>query len=89
MKKEYAKAIADFAEAVRVQPDSPFAYNARAWLWATCPDAKHCDGVKGVDSARTACELTTWNNPSYLDTLAAACRVRRFPVGGEMANQGE
>ena len=48
-------------------------YNDRAWLWATCPNAKHRDGRKAVESATQACELTRWNAPGVLDTLAAAC----------------
>jgi tetratricopeptide (TPR) repeat protein len=71
-KKEHDKAIADYAEAIRIDPASHNAYNARAWIWATCPDEKHRDGKKAVESATKACELTNWKNPDYLETLAAA-----------------
>jgi serine/threonine-protein kinase len=49
------------------------AWNAIAWLLATCPDQSARDGKKSVQLATEACELTQWKNPSLLDTLAAAC----------------
>jgi tetratricopeptide (TPR) repeat protein len=36
---EYDKALADYAEAIRLDPKDPDAYQARAWLWATCPES--------------------------------------------------
>jgi Tfp pilus assembly protein PilF len=71
--RAYAKAIADFGEAVRLDPEEPSAFNNRALIWATCSDAKYRDGRKAVQSASKACELTGWNNATYLSTLAAAC----------------
>ncbi len=65
-------ALADFNEAIRIAPEDPYPYGARAWIWATCPDEKHRDGQKAVASATKACELTKWNDPKYLETLAAA-----------------
>lgn len=46
--------------------------NSLAWLLATCPDAQVRDGRRAVELARQVCESTAWENPSYLDTLAAA-----------------
>ena len=71
-KKEYDKAIADYNEAIRLDANYALAHNTRAWLWATCPDAKYRDGKKAVQSATTACELSEWKDPDDLDTLAAA-----------------
>jgi tetratricopeptide (TPR) repeat protein len=70
--KDYGEAIADNNHAIRLDPESVDAYNNRAWLWATCPDAKYRDGRKAVESATKACELTRWNEPPIIDTLAAA-----------------
>ncbi len=39
-KGEYDKAIADYSEAIRLNPKVVVAYNSLAWLLATCPDAK-------------------------------------------------
>ena len=72
-KKDYDKAIADYDEAIRLEPKYASAYKMRAWLWATCPDAKCRDGKRAVESATRACELTDWKDADFLDTLAASC----------------
>jgi tetratricopeptide (TPR) repeat protein len=71
-KQEYDRALADFDEAIRMDSKSHTAYDCRAWLWATCPDARFRDGCQAVESATRACELTRWKEASYLATLAAA-----------------
>ena len=43
-----------------------------AWLLATCCDGKYRNGKQAIASATRACELTSWKNAGYLDTLAAA-----------------
>ena len=62
----------DFALAEAMEPDSAESYNARAWLMATAPDPRMRDGKKAVESATRACEMTNWNDPDMLGTLAAA-----------------
>jgi tetratricopeptide (TPR) repeat protein len=74
-KGDYERAIADYGEVLRLVTEGSLAFdslNARAWIWATCPDARHRDGKKAVESAMRACELTSWKHPDKLDTLAAA-----------------
>jgi RNA polymerase sigma factor (sigma-70 family) len=73
MKREYDQAIADSDEAIRLDPERAIAYNTRAWIWATCSDEKRRDGKKALESATRACELTKWNEPAYLETMAAGC----------------
>jgi tetratricopeptide (TPR) repeat protein len=72
-KRVYDKAIADFSEAIRLDPASALAFSGRAWLWATCPDAKFRDGKKAVGSVTRACELSEWKEAYNLGTQAAAC----------------
>jgi tetratricopeptide (TPR) repeat protein len=72
LKKEWDKAIADYDDAIRLEPQNPASHNDRAWLLATCPDAKHRDSKRAVESATKACELSAWKNPGILDTLSAA-----------------
>ncbi len=71
-KKEYDKAIADYDEAIRLDPKNADVYGGRAWIWATCPDEKHRDGKRAVESATRACELSGWKDPYKLGNLAAA-----------------
>jgi hypothetical protein len=63
---------AGYHAVVRLEPTSARGYNGRAWLWATCPEAKYRDGKRAVESATTACELSAWKEPNDVDTLSAA-----------------
>jgi tetratricopeptide (TPR) repeat protein len=71
-KKDYEQAQATFEKAIQQFPDYPRGYNNLAWLLATCPDAKFRNGTKAVEWATKGNELTSWKEPEYLDTLAAA-----------------
>lgn len=66
------KAIADFTESVRLNPDSPAAHNGLAWALATAPKAELRDGRRALTHATKSCELTQFKNPYSLSTLAAA-----------------
>jgi tetratricopeptide (TPR) repeat protein len=66
------KALFNLGEVIRLSPGSARAHNERAWLLATCRDEKLRDPRQAVELARRACELTAWQNPRYLATLAAA-----------------
>ena len=46
--------------------------NGYAWHWATHPAAAVRDGPKAIENAIKACELSNWQEPQYVDTLAAA-----------------
>src|SRR4029077_12061313 len=48
------------------------AYEMRAWLRATSPDANFRDGKQALIDAKPACKLSQNNDPQSLDTLAAA-----------------
>jgi tetratricopeptide (TPR) repeat protein len=69
----YDTAVADFTEAIRLDPKDACAYNARAWIWATCPGARYRDGPRAIKSATRACELLGWKVANHIGTLAAAC----------------
>ena len=71
-KGEHDKALADYAEAIRHDPQFLAAYNNLAWLLATRPERQLRDGPRAVVVATKACELTAWKNAECLDTLAAA-----------------
>jgi tetratricopeptide (TPR) repeat protein len=67
-----SKTLADFRQALRLDPKDPNSCNSLARLLATCPKADVRDGKKAVEYARKACELTGWKEAVYLDTLASA-----------------
>lgn len=68
----YRQAVADCKKAIALAPDEASPYNNLAWLMAVTPDPKWRDGARAVEYARRACELTQWQEPMYIDTLAAA-----------------
>jgi tetratricopeptide (TPR) repeat protein len=68
----FAEAMPQFDAAIRLRPDYAEALNERAMILAACPEARLRDGRKAVEDATRACELTGWDQPMYLDTLAAA-----------------
>jgi phosphatidylglycerol:prolipoprotein diacylglycerol transferase len=69
---EYARAVDDLKEAIRVSPKSAIALNRLAWIQATCPRASVRDGAAAIENAKEACALTSSRNPEYLATLSAA-----------------
>jgi membrane protease YdiL (CAAX protease family)/tetratricopeptide (TPR) repeat protein len=69
---EHDRAVADWTRALKLEPQHAWTRNALAWLWATCPEAKHCQGRKAVEQATKACEITQWKEAEFLTTLAAA-----------------
>ncbi|HWE40039.1 MAG TPA: tetratricopeptide repeat protein [Isosphaeraceae bacterium] len=70
--KDYKGAIDDFTEAIRRDRKESVGLAGRAWVRATCPDAKFRDGPRAVDGAKAACELTEWKSAFCLDVLAEA-----------------
>ena len=70
---KYHQAVDDLDEVLRIAPNSARAQRERAWILATCPDAKVRNADQAVLSANKACELTGWREPLALATLAAAC----------------
>ena len=56
-KEEYDKAIADYAEAIRIDPNLGAGLQQPGLVWATCPDEKYRDGKPAIESATRACEL--------------------------------
>lgn len=71
-KRDYAKAIKDYEEAISLDPHDLWIRNYLSWLLATCPKDGVRDGKRAVEHATKACELMKWGHPAVLDTLAAA-----------------
>jgi len=72
-------AIAEYREAIRLSANYSEALNNYAWLLATHPDAELRNGQLAVELAERACELTQYDVPLFMGTLAAAyAEVGRF-----------
>ncbi len=69
---EYEKAQKDYDEAITLNPNSVTGLFVRAWLRATCPEAKFRDGAKAVQDAKKAFEQPGNRTGQELASLAAA-----------------
>lgn len=69
---DYSKAIRDHMEALKREPNHGVTFNYLAWIWSTAPDPKVRNGRRAIECATRACELTEWQSPGFVDTLAAA-----------------
>lgn len=69
---KYLEAKKDLNRAISLKEDQADLYNLRGWISATCPQSLDRDGLKAVEDAKRACELTNYKNADYLETLAAA-----------------
>jgi tetratricopeptide (TPR) repeat protein len=76
-----ARDLARYEELIRLYPDLPWVHRERAFILATCPDARIRDGKRAVSAATRAAELTNWKDWDVLMTLAAA-----YAEAGDFAN---
>jgi tetratricopeptide (TPR) repeat protein len=68
----YKKAVAISTKAIELEPDNAEFLNNFAWTLATSSAVEIRDSAQAIESANRACEITEWQNPMYIDTLAAA-----------------
>jgi tetratricopeptide (TPR) repeat protein len=74
------EAVAHYGKALEVEPDSAVVLNNLAWMLATSPVDAVRDGARAVRLAERACEVTAWQDPMLIGTLAAAyAEAGRFP----------
>jgi tetratricopeptide (TPR) repeat protein len=66
------EAIAHYDKAMALAPGDPHSRNNIAWVLATSSDASIRDGVKAVEFAQEAVQLSSGRDPNFLRTLAAA-----------------
>jgi tetratricopeptide (TPR) repeat protein len=71
-KKEYAKAARDFDQGLNLAPNYTTGNLYKAWLLATCPDAKYRDGKQAVELAKKAIPKDQPVNGKAFAVLAAA-----------------
>jgi tetratricopeptide (TPR) repeat protein len=90
MQHKRDEAIAEFNAALEVSPDYPAALNDLAWLLATEPDPQVRNGSRAVSMAERACQVTGFQEPMFIGTLAAAyAEVGRFSDAVKMAEQAK
>jgi len=68
----HAEARDAFCEGLRGDPNHLEMLNNLAWLLATCPEREIRNGNEAIRLAERASRLTAGENPSVMDTLAAA-----------------
>jgi hypothetical protein len=64
--------VADYNNALRLDPDRASTHRYLAWLRAACPDPALRDGPIAFGNASRAYQLSDRKDWSYVDTLAAA-----------------
>jgi tetratricopeptide (TPR) repeat protein len=83
---ETREALEQWRDVLRRQPDQVTVLNRCAWVLATSPDASLRNGLEATALAERAIRLTQGQNPTILDTLAAAyAESRRFPEAVQTA----
>src|SRR5437773_905563 len=66
------EAIAHYEKALGLAPGDPHSRNNIAWVLATSSDGSIRDGVKAVEFAQEAVQLSSGRDPNFVRTLAAA-----------------
>ena len=65
------EALAGYDKAIKMQPKNSGLLNNLAWLLATSPDKTIRDGKRSIELGKKACELTKYDKPHIISTLAA------------------
>jgi hypothetical protein len=77
-----------FLHSASVDPTNLLVASSLAWTYATDPDPKLRDGRRAIQLAQSCVEQTQWQEPVYLDVLAAAyAETGQFHLALEIANQ--
>jgi tetratricopeptide (TPR) repeat protein len=82
------EAVDHYRQALKLSPDWPDPMNSLALLMATNPGVRSRDTNEAVRLACRACELTSYKNPVFLGTLAAAyASAGKFSEAVDMAKK--
>src|SRR5205814_2231760 len=68
----FEEAVQMYDQALKLRPASIEALNNLAWAFATCNDPAIRNGTRAVKLAEQACELTRYDQVTFVGTLAAA-----------------
>jgi tetratricopeptide (TPR) repeat protein len=67
----HAEAIKDYEEALKIDPEDTGVLNNLAWVLATSPEDSVRNAERSIELGTKACELTKYQKPHILSTLAA------------------
>jgi tetratricopeptide (TPR) repeat protein len=82
------EAVEHYYKILQLDDKEVYALKNLAWILATTEDEKIHNPTEAVKYAQRACELTEYNRPDFLDTLAAAyAAAGRFPEAVETAEK--
>jgi tetratricopeptide (TPR) repeat protein len=88
LKGQFEDAQEQLETAIRLKPNWVEPANTLALLIATHPELKNRDVNKAIDLAERVCQLTNYNNPAALGTLAMAYGAAgQFSKAVEIANK--
>lgn len=68
---KHADAVKDYEEALKIDPEDTGVLNNLAWVLATSPDDDVRNAKRSIECGLKACELTRYEKPHILSTLAA------------------
>jgi tetratricopeptide (TPR) repeat protein len=68
---KHADAVKDYDEALKLEPDDHGVLNNLSWVLATSPEDDVRDAERSIELGLKACELTKYERPHILSTLAA------------------
>jgi tetratricopeptide (TPR) repeat protein len=87
---EPEKAVEEYRESLRLKPDSPASLNDLAWVMAAGASDRLRNGTEAVALAQQACQLTQFQQPMFIGTLAAAyAEAGRFPDAVKTAEKAQ
>ncbi|MCX5635161.1 MAG: tetratricopeptide repeat protein [Planctomycetota bacterium] len=85
---KYGLAVANWKNGLKLDPNSADTFNNLAWILAVAEDAKINNPAQAIGYAQRACELTKFNDPGFLDTLAVSyAAAGKFSVAVETAQK--
>jgi tetratricopeptide (TPR) repeat protein len=77
---DLTEALKQYYAALKIWPDHAGVLNNLAWIRATNPKAELRDGTEAVNLAQRACDLTQYQVPVFVGTLAVAwAEAGKFP----------
>ena len=84
----FKKAVHHWSTALQLEPNQPELLNELAFTKAALPEESFYDPNQAVQLAMRACELTGYETPQFLDTLAVAyASANRFPEAVQTAQK--